>query len=132
YKAGDLFILDMGEPVKIVELARDMIRLSGRSEDDIPIVFSGTRPGEKLFEELTLDQESVDTTEHKKIFVGKNARQDFEELRMAYKALGNAAEHGGSLEVRRVLRDLVPTYGDGDEELAENVVAISAAKERLG
>jgi FlaA1/EpsC-like NDP-sugar epimerase len=58
-ESGQVLVLDMGEPVKIVDLARDMIRLSGRSIDDIPIVFSGLRPGEKLYEELLAD---ADTT----------------------------------------------------------------------
>ena len=69
-KGGEIFVLDMGEPVKIVDLARSMIKLSGLKPDiDVPIDFIGLRPGEKMFEELSLDQESVDSTAHGKIFI---------------------------------------------------------------
>lgn len=66
---GELFILDMGEPVKILDLAKDLIALSGYKEDDIKITFTGLRPGEKMFEELLLDVETADRTSHNKIFV---------------------------------------------------------------
>ena len=70
-EGGEIFILDMGNPVKIVDLARDLITLSGlRPEEDIKIVFSGMRPGEKLFEELSVASENADKTKHPKIFVG--------------------------------------------------------------
>ncbi|NLD23353.1 MAG: polysaccharide biosynthesis protein [Bacteroidales bacterium] len=70
---GEVFILDMGEPVKILDLATDLIALSGYKEDDIPIVFTGLRPGEKMHEELLLDTENVDRTSHEKIFVCKSS-----------------------------------------------------------
>lgn len=69
-KGGEIFILDMSEPVKIVDLAKNMIRLSGLTEDDIEIVESGIRPGEKLYEELLLDKERNDEEVFEKIFVG--------------------------------------------------------------
>jgi len=69
---GEIFILDMGEPVRIVELAEEMIRLSGlRPYEDVPVQFIGPRPGEKLFEELSTDAEHADRTRHARIFVGK-------------------------------------------------------------
>ena len=69
---GEIFILDMGEPVRIVELAEEMIRLSGlRPYEDIPVQFIGSRPGEKLFEELSTDAEHADRTRHARIFVGR-------------------------------------------------------------
>lgn len=69
-KGGEIFILDMGEPVKIVTLAKNMIRLSGYHEDEIEILETGIRPGEKLYEELLLDKERNDEAVYEKIFVG--------------------------------------------------------------
>jgi FlaA1/EpsC-like NDP-sugar epimerase len=80
-KGGEIFILDMGEPVKIIDLARDLIRLSGFEPDvDIPIKITGLRPGEKLYEELLLDEEGISKTVHEKIFVGKPIFTDYEKM----------------------------------------------------
>ncbi|SPT62302.1 L-glutamine:2-deoxy-scyllo-inosose aminotransferase [Aerococcus viridans] len=70
-RGGEIFVLDMGEPVKIAELARQMIWLSGHTEDEIEIVESGIRPGEKLYEELLADDENTEEQIFEKIFVGK-------------------------------------------------------------
>ena len=71
-QGGEIFILDMGEPVKIVDLARDLITLSGlRPDEDIEIRFSGVRPGEKLFEELSTATEHAEKTKHPKVFIGR-------------------------------------------------------------
>ncbi len=76
-KGGEVFILDMGEPVRIVDMARELIRLSGlKPDEDIDIVFTGTRPGEKLFEELALEGENAGATHHPKVFVGSVRRPD--------------------------------------------------------
>jgi FlaA1/EpsC-like NDP-sugar epimerase len=83
-QSGQIFVLDMGEPVKIVELARMMIRLSGKTEEDIAIQFSGLRPGEKLFEELLADGESTEPTPHPKLRIAKvlpNSRFDAANVR---------------------------------------------------
>jgi len=78
-EGGEIFVLDMGEPVKIVDLARDLIRLSGlREGEDIEIQFSGMRPGEKLFEEIATDAEQADKTAHPKIFVGRVRRPELD------------------------------------------------------
>jgi len=75
-KGGEVFVLDMGEPVKIVDLAKEMIRLSGYEPDvDIPIVFTDVRPGEKLYEEILGAEEGTESTEYEKIFVAKDARE---------------------------------------------------------
>src|SRR6201999_1854749 len=76
---GEIFILDMGEPVKIVDLARDLIRLSGSSEDESRMECSGVRPGEKLFEELSTEEERANRTHHPKIFVGRTRAEEIED-----------------------------------------------------
>lgn len=101
-KGGEIFILDMSEPVKIVDLARNMIRLSGYTEDEIEIVESGIRPGEKLYEELLLDKERNDEEVYEKIFVGNI--------------------HGFSIdEVMNFVEDL----SEDDDELAKQVLAFA-------
>ena len=78
-KGGEIFILDMGEPVKIVDLAKKMIKLSGYTEGDIPIVETGIRPGEKLYEELLADESLLDSQAYEKIFVGKASTYKLED-----------------------------------------------------
>ncbi|RVU45911.1 polysaccharide biosynthesis protein [Lujinxingia sediminis] len=128
FKQGDLFILDMGEPVKIVDLARDMIRLSGFSETEIPIDFCGVRPGEKLFEELTLDREEVDTTAHAKIFMGKEPADLLMEMEDAFDALMNAGQVGDDQGVRAGLEALIPTYRPSVP--ASKVIRIESGRHR--
>ena len=132
FKQGDLFILDMGEPVKIMDLARDMIRLSGFTEDEIPIEIMGMRPGEKLFEELALDREQLDRTEHDKIFYGDDDRGLSDETINHLKALLDDAEEGNNPCVRAGLHQLIPTYdrhNNGVDECRDsgNVVSLESA-----
>jgi FlaA1/EpsC-like NDP-sugar epimerase len=107
-EGGEIFILDMGEPVKIVDLAKDMIRLSGlRPFDDVEIVFTGVRPGEKLYEELEVSGEDHQKTRHPKIFIGKLAATDGDVLEASVKALLAAAERGDGDTVRLELSKLI-------------------------
>jgi FlaA1/EpsC-like NDP-sugar epimerase len=106
--AGDIFMLDMGEPVKIVELARDVIRLSNHTEHDIPVVFTGLRPGEKLYEEIHLKGESIKPTIHPQIVVTKAPQLSSQELAMHLGRLRNACSRDG--KVVDALRALIPEY----------------------
>ena len=106
--AGHIFMLDMGEPVKIADLASDLLRLSNHTEEDIPIVFTGLRPGEKLFEEIRLTGESVKPTQHPQIVMTEPPQPD----RAKVHGWMRRAESfdGGPGDVQRLLRELVPEY----------------------
>jgi UDP-N-acetyl-D-glucosamine 4,6-dehydratase len=101
-KGGELFILDMGEPIKIVDLAKRMIELSGR--DDIEIVFSGLRPGEKLYEELLIDDADL-KTKYSSIMVSQNPPVDYAELLAKIERLRNEDEN-----LLEVLKEIVPEF----------------------
>jgi len=105
---GDIFVLDMGDPVKILDLANDLIRLSGlRPGDDIEIKFIGLRPGEKKYEELLTAEEGLTATRHKKIFVGKPQNIDTELLARELKKLSEAADLEDEAAIRAGLEKLV-------------------------
>jgi FlaA1/EpsC-like NDP-sugar epimerase len=107
-KNGEIYILDMGEPVKILELARDLIKLSGLEPDvDIPIVFSGMRPGEKLFEELMTQDEQTASTNHEKIFVARVQPFSSEDLENTIARLQDAALNSDHTQIRRGLESFV-------------------------
>ncbi len=109
---GEIFILEMGEPVKIDQMARDLIRFSGfEPEVDIPIVYTGLRPGEKLYEELMTDLEGVVPTDHKKIRVLSSHTGDLGELESRLAALKKAAEDRDADRIRQQLHRIVPEYG---------------------
>ncbi|MEC9440853.1 MAG: nucleoside-diphosphate sugar epimerase/dehydratase [Myxococcota bacterium] len=121
-QGGEIFILDMGEPVKIADLARDMIRLSGLSETDIEIIYTGIRPGEKLFEELAINTDEMDKTRHKKIFVAPEEVEGIQLLGEHYATLIQTAEDGNEQEVRQLLKQIIPTYST--PKLPKNVVSL--------
>ena len=110
-KGGEIFVLDMGDPIKIIDLARDLIRLSGfEPEIDIPIKIIGLRPGEKLFEEVLLNKERVSKTEHDKIYIEKPLIDGFDGLNMNIQRLRTAVEMGTNEQVMSLLKIMVPTY----------------------
>ncbi len=108
-EGGEIFILDMGEPVNILELAKDTISLSGlKPMEDIEIVFTGIRPGEKLFEELETSEEKMIKTRHPKIFIGRLAAHPEHKLEPALDRLLLLAANGWDGELRKLLSDLIP------------------------
>jgi FlaA1/EpsC-like NDP-sugar epimerase len=108
-QGGEIFILDMGEPVNILDLAKDTISLSGlKPIEDIDIVFTGIRPGEKLFEELETNDEKVIRTQHPKIFIGRLPAYPENKVKHALDRLQVLAANGWDRELRKVLSELIP------------------------
>lgn len=123
---GDVFVLDMQEPVRILDVARDLIRLSGLEPDrDIPIVFSGIRPGEKLFEELATDAETTNATEHDRIFRCRMDPPLAEHVLTAVDRLSRFAEEGlAPAEMRRAIFELLRVIEErGSRERIETTAA---------
>ena len=109
-KGGEIFVLDMGEPVKILDLAKNLIRLSGyRVDEDIKIVFTGLRPGEKLYEELLMEEEGLQDTDNRLIHIGRPIELD---ERLFFKQLKNLEEASKEevQDIRPLIREIVPTY----------------------
>ena len=117
---GELFVLDMGQPVKILDLAENMIKLSGlRPYKDIDIVEVGLRPGEKLYEELLIKTEVLDKTENNLIFIERDHAMTREEVEAKLDALRTTLENNkdkvNSGEIKQIMKQVVPTYHDPDE-----------------
>ena len=110
-KGGEIFILDMGEPVKIKELAENLIRLSGYIPGkDIEIKYTGLRPGEKLYEEILLDEEGIKKTDSKKIFIGEPIKTDKEKLVKSLENLRIAARDNDKEKIEKLIGEVVPTF----------------------
>ena len=109
-KGGEIFVLDMGEPVRIMDLAKNLIRLSGYTPgEDIEIKIVGLRPGEKLYEEMLMDEEGLTETENQMIFIGQPIEMDEEGFLEKVEKLGAAAMND-SEDIRSLVQELVPTY----------------------
>lgn len=114
---GEIYVFDMGEPVKILDLARRMIKLSGFTpEVDIKIKFIGLRPGEKLYEELLSDNATTVQTHHEKIMISKDPSIGFEEIEILCKAITRAAIKKDKLEVVKMLKVIVPEFISNNSE----------------
>jgi FlaA1/EpsC-like NDP-sugar epimerase len=126
---GEILVLDMGEPVRILDLAESVIRLSGMEpEVDIPIVFTGMRPGEKLFEELALNEEQATRTRHPKIWIGSVPNSEWVTADRDLDELLGIADAVSAAEVRARVRSLVPEFMDGDQ----SVVVTEEVNEMVG
>jgi FlaA1/EpsC-like NDP-sugar epimerase len=109
-KGGEIFVLDMGQPVRILDLAQDLIRLSGfEPYDDIMIDFTGMRPGEKLYEELLTSEEGLTATTHNRIFIGKPGAINYKQVEFEIKSLEKVVEQDQSV-IRDVVKHIVPSY----------------------
>ena len=109
-RGGDIFLLDMGRPIRLLDLARQMIRLSGLSEDDVPIAFIGLRPGEKLTEELTFADEKLEETEQAKLYRLSAPAKAAWNLSAQIRLLQTHAADMDFEAIHRTLRDIVPQY----------------------
>lgn len=107
---GEIFVLDMGEPVKIADMARNLIRLSGFIPDeDIKIVYTGLRPGEKLYEELLMDEEGMQETENELIFIGRPIEMDDEKFKEQLDMLDRESRNESD-RIKEIVAEIVPTY----------------------
>jgi len=112
-KGGEIFVLDMGDPVKIDDMARNLIKLSGLTPDvDIKIVYTGLRPGEKLYEEKLMDEEGMQTTDNKLIFIGQPIEMDDEKLRKKIEELDLDSQEDDE-NIKKYVQEIVPTYKPG-------------------
>ena len=110
-QGGEIFVLDMGKPVKIYDLAKNLIRLSGYEPDvDISIEITGLRPGEKLYEELLMEEEGLQKTRHEKIFIGQPGNFDLEIVKEQINELLEIATTRSISELKSKLKEVVPTY----------------------
>ena len=110
---GELFVLDMGQPVKILDLAQNMIKLSGAH--DIEIVETGLRPGEKLYEELLMNSQTLSKTDNDLIFIEKDTPLSKDEIDEKLEVLKNAIESEDDNDAREALRSVVPTFRRPEE-----------------
>ncbi|MDB2070492.1 nucleoside-diphosphate sugar epimerase/dehydratase [Clostridium paraputrificum] len=116
-KGGEIFVLDMGQPVKIYDLAENLIRLSGYiPNEEIEIKVTGLRPGEKLYEELLMDEEGLSETPHKKIFIGRPGEFKLERVKNNINELLDVVKLGNKEKLREKLHEVVPTYRNPDED----------------
>lgn len=126
-RGGEIFVLNMGEPVKILDLAKNLITLSGLEPGvDIKIEFTGLRPGEKLYEEILMDEEGLRDTGKEKIYVGQPIEVDQGEFFDRLRELQDVAEREDKDEVRYVMKSIVPTYILRKSEVEEVALSLNA------
>lgn len=124
-QGGEIYVLDMGEPVNITYLAEQMIHLAGREPGkDIKIVYTGLRPGEKLAEELFHKNEHLSSTQHKQIFLAHHRSHEWKQLDRVYRELDTACREYNEVKLRKAMQYLVPEMHHSPVELPDNVVKL--------
>ena len=116
-KSGQIYLLDMGKPVRIKDMANDLIRLSGlEPEKDIPIIYTGLRPGEKLYEELVSKEEKAQSTDHKKIMVLNNGTNNmpWDVMKREIQSLIDISLKFDTDQIKRKLQQMIPDYTPQD------------------
>ena len=129
-EGGEIFVLEMGEPVRIVDLAKDLIRLAGHPQDSIDIVFSGMRPGEKLYEELYYENETSTPTKHDQILSSHSRTFPNDVVQDQVKRLIESAYKSES-EIRRLMKEIVPEYDPPEIETRAPVPPPASSRETL-
>jgi FlaA1/EpsC-like NDP-sugar epimerase len=130
-KGGEIFVLDMGEPVKIVTLAENLIRMCGKEPYvDIEIKFTGLRDGEKLYEELLMDEEGIEKTDNELIYIGHQIKIDQDTFMDRLNTLIEASLENDCETAVQALHDMVPTFTD-PKEFNENAIKEREEKEKL-
>lgn len=130
-KGGEIFVLDMGQPVKIVTLAENLIRMYGKVPyKDVPIEFTGLRPGEKIKEELLMMEEGLKKTSNKLIFIGRQIDIDEEHFAARLNDLRNAAQQNDEAVAIRALHEMVPTFIAPDEYNPKELQTIGGSKDK--
>lgn len=137
-QGGEIFVLDMGEAIRITDLASNLIRLSGLDPDrEVKIIFTGLRPGEKLFEELSFEQEGMKTTSHEKIRVFDGGTVSFSQVQSWLDALSRAVEAKNVYQLIQTLLTMVPEYQPSEEiralcEVDRHDLSLSYRQQRFG
>jgi FlaA1/EpsC-like NDP-sugar epimerase len=128
-RGGEIFVLDMGEPIKIAYLAEQMIRLSGKVPgEDIDIVYTGLRPGEKLYEELFHEQEALQSTSHKKILLARYRECDWQRLNEVLDTMTDWCRQYDEAGLRSLMKELVPEWRGFEEPVSKEPVAVKVAE----
>ena len=122
-KGGEVFVLDMGKPVRIVALAENLIRMYGKKPyEDVKIVFTGLRPGEKIKEELLMDEEGLKKTSNKLIFIGSQIDIDPDSFISNLEKLKEAAQKNNEAVAIQALHEMVPTFTTPEEFNSKTVI----------
>ena len=127
---GNVLVLDMGKPIRILDIAKTLIRLSGIPEDDVEIVFIGLRPGEKLFEDLFYQFEQRLSTPAQKVLRTEGALMSWPELRVRLSALRAECLTGISVRIRRSVKEIVPQYQWTPSEGSQRVPSVAIAEQQ--